>query len=211
LGVPYPEDVTSVTPKAYVDAKSHISAVTVQYLWNDGRDPVDPGNGYIASDAGAMNDMAQIRMSKIDQYGNDVPNILVMPGDRVVMVDDNRSAAADYVVTASSDNTTYITYDVVVVSGSGSNPAAGNGMLLIVYPSGGDELRQIRKYEQAIGDGTATSFTITHSLSVLRPLVQVYLGNDVVTASVTVIDELSLTVSLEQPIALDEGWVVIIG
>lgn len=139
LKVPTPVELTDVANKGYVDAKSQITSTTVQYWWNDILVPQDPGSGHIAADTELLSDMQEIRMSKTDVYGNVVPSILMVAGDRVTMVNPTRTVGAEYVILEQTDNATWTNYRVTVLNVIGGDPPDGEDMLCVVYPSvGGD-------------------------------------------------------------------------
>lgn len=89
--------------------------------------------------------------------------------------------------------TPYTAGNGLSLTGNQFASVAAPGSGLTVGPSGiGTDASVARIYGQAVGDGTASSFTITHNLNNARPLVQVW---EVATNSLVIVDTVAASVN----------------
>jgi hypothetical protein len=115
------------------------------------------------------------------------PDAELKAGTSVFVTEGTANGDKQFTLTTNGPITVGTTALTWAVSGAGTTYTQGNGITISGSTISVDPAVTVRKFAQDIGDGAATSITVTHSLNTLDVQVQVYdkTGTDTVECDVT--------------------------
>jgi hypothetical protein len=126
------------------------------------------GNGQARLDTSSWTTATKVQLAEVTNPGTDATNLLtgITPGDELYLQDkDDASKWGRYTVTGPGvDQGLYREFPVTLLSSAGSVPSNNQITTVIAKLGGGSGGGGVASYSTPIGNGAATSFTITHNL-----------------------------------------------